>query len=65
MKVTLRTTLDKDLVKQAKEIAQKREISISAILERALDRYLPLLYVEDNAREVNIKEQRRASDRQV
>ncbi|MCI2429473.1 ribbon-helix-helix protein, CopG family [Candidatus Acetothermia bacterium] len=49
MKVTLRTTLDRDLAKRAREIAEKREISFSAILERALDRYLPL--IDDNSSE--------------
>jgi len=59
MKVTLRTTLDKDLAKRAKKVAQQREISISAVLERALDRYLPLIAEEDKGD--NLKEQRRAS----
>jgi predicted transcriptional regulator len=59
MKVTLRTTLDKDLAKRAKKVAQQREISISAVLERALDRYLPLIDEEDKGD--NLKEQRRAS----
>ncbi len=57
MKAILRTTLDRDLVNEAKKIAREREISISAMLERALDRYLLLL----TGGKENHKDQRRAS----
>ena len=58
MKVTMRTTLDKDLAVRAKEIAQRLEISLSALLERALDRYLPL--VEDSKGREHDEKDRRA-----
>ncbi len=37
------TTMDRDLIEKARAISRKRKVSVSALLERALDRYLPLL----------------------
>jgi post-segregation antitoxin (ccd killing protein) len=50
MKKAINTTLDRDLLVQAKKTAQKRRISVSAIMERALDRYLALLEAENHER---------------
>lgn len=48
MKATLRTTLDKDLADRAKMISKERGVSISALIERSLDRYLDFLIAREN-----------------
>lgn len=42
-KPDLITTVDADLLQRARRVARDRGISVSAIVERALDRYLPTL----------------------
>jgi post-segregation antitoxin (ccd killing protein) len=42
-KPDLITTIDRDLLERARLIARSRGISVSAIVERALDRYLLIL----------------------
>ncbi len=42
-KPDLITTIDADLLQRARCVARERQISVSAIVERALDRYLPTL----------------------
>lgn len=59
MKIIFRTSIDRDLAEKAKEIARKRDISFSAILERALDRYLPQL-IEEEEKYERRKEEHRA-----
>ena len=45
-KKTFTTTLDADLLKEAKEMADKRGVAVGALIERALDRYLDRLREE-------------------
>ncbi|MBI1744683.1 hypothetical protein HYR54_16680 [Candidatus Acetothermia bacterium] len=48
MKVTLKTTLDKDLAERAKQLSKEREVSISALIERSLDRYFDFLIARED-----------------
>jgi post-segregation antitoxin (ccd killing protein) len=50
VKSSINTTLDCDLLVRARRAAATRNISVSALLERALDRYLELLQ-EENVRD--------------
>ena len=43
MKAEIHTTLDGDLLRKARRMARERKVAVSAILERALDRYLDQL----------------------
>ena len=56
-KPELITTVDADLLERARNTARERGISVSAIVERALDRFF--LTVDEETR--TMKDQRRAS----
>ncbi len=56
-KPELITTVDADLLERARNIARERGISVSAIVERALDRF----FLTDHEETQRLKEQRRAS----
>ena len=49
-KKTFTTTLDADLLKEAKEMAEKRGVAVGALIERALDRYLDRLKSHEEIR---------------
>ncbi len=55
-KPDLRTTIDKDLLEQLRNLAQRRGVPMSAILERALDAYFNMIGNDHN----NNEDQRRA-----
>lgn len=56
-KPDLRTTVDRDLLERLRNLAQRRGVPMSAIVERALDQYFNTIGNHDEA---EIKDRRRA-----